>query len=120
MINGLRVLVWPVLLSCLSPVRLQSPTSGCGARTPSGEVTRISLQCWAAARGKPLLRGGGGGLLQTGQPGLDGIVLSDPSVSKQLGLCLLSCSGESRWSNYWVTSNDGSSLSGVAWPSGAV
>lgn len=29
-------------------------------------------------------------MLQTGQPVLDGIGLSDPAVSKQLGLCLLS------------------------------
>lgn len=65
MINGLRVLIWPVLLSCLFPVRLQSLTSdcNCGVCAPSGEVILTSLKCWAAAGGKPVLPGAGVNLL---------------------------------------------------------
>lgn len=105
-INGLRVLIWPILLSCLFPVRLQSLTNhcDCGVCAQSGEVTFISLKCWAAAGGKPLLPEAGVSLLQTGWPGLDGTALPDASVSGQLGLSCLSAAGKSGWSHSWLTS----------------
>lgn len=119
MINGFRVLIWPISLSCLFPVRLQSLTSGCDCRVhaQSGEVTLISLKCWAAAGGEPLLPGAGVSLLQTGWPGLDGTALPDPSVSGHFGLSCLSATGKS-----WVISFMGhvSDVSGIVWPCAVV
>lgn len=103
-INGFRRLIWSILLSCLFPVRLQSLTSDCGVHAQSGEVTLISLKCWAAAGGKPLLPVVGVSLLQTGWPGLDGTALPDAGVSGQLGLSCLSATGKSGWSHSWLTS----------------
>lgn len=105
-INGLRVLIWPILLLCLFAVRLQSLTSDCDceARAQSGEVTLTSLKCWAVAGGKPLLPGAGVSLLQTGWPGLDGTAFPDLSVSGHFGLSCLSATGKSGWSHSWVTS----------------
>lgn len=105
-INGLRVLIWPILLSCLFPVRLQSLTNDCdcGVQAQTGEVTLISLKSCPAAGGKPPLPGAGVSLLQTGWPGLEGTALPDPSVSGHFGLSCLSATGKSGWSHSWVTS----------------
>lgn len=119
MINGLKVLICPVLLLCLFPVRLQSLTSDCicGVRVPSGEVTLISLKCWAAAGGETSAARSGAEPASNWPAWFGWHCFATSECLRAVWAQLSECP----WKE-WVISFMGhiSDVSGVAWPCGVV